>query len=45
MSSQSKFTRTLIAMFGALVMSTVAVGAAVSPLQANGTSVKASFNA
>jgi hypothetical protein len=35
MSSQSHFTRTLIAMIGALVMSTVAVGAAVGPAQAN----------
>ena len=35
MSSQSQFTRTLIALVGALVMSTVAIGAAVGPAQAN----------
>ncbi|HYC63378.1 MAG TPA: hypothetical protein VEC14_01500, partial [Reyranellaceae bacterium] len=34
MSSQSKFTRTLVAIVGALAMSTVAVGAAVGPAQA-----------
>ena len=31
MSSQSQFTRTLVAIAAALVMSTVAVGAAVGP--------------
>jgi hypothetical protein len=36
MSSQSQFTRTLIAIAAALVMSTVAVGAAVGPAQAGG---------
>ena len=35
MSSQSQFTRTLVAMAGALFMSIVAVGAAVGPAQAN----------
>lgn len=45
MSSQSHFTRTLIAMIGALVMSTVAVGAAVGPAQANANPVKVSLNA
>jgi hypothetical protein len=35
MSSHSQFTKTLIAMAAALVMSTVAVGAAVGPAQAN----------
>jgi hypothetical protein len=34
MSSQSQFTRTLVAMAAALVMSTVAVSAAVGPAQA-----------
>jgi hypothetical protein len=34
MSSQSSFTRTLVAIAAALVMSTVAVGAAVGPAQA-----------
>jgi len=34
MSGQSHLTRTLIAAFGALLMSTVAVGAAVGPAQA-----------
>jgi len=45
MSSQSHFTRTLIAMIGALVMSTVAVGAAVGPAQANANPMKVSVNA
>jgi hypothetical protein len=34
MSGQSHLTRTLVAAFGALLMSTVAVGAAVGPAQA-----------
>lgn len=34
MSGQSNLTRTLIAAFGALLMSSVAVGAAVGPAQA-----------
>jgi hypothetical protein len=34
MSVQSSFTRTLIAIVGALAMSTVAIGAAVGPAQA-----------
>ena len=45
MSSQSHFTRTLIAMGAALVMSTVAIGAAVGPAQANANPVKVSINA
>jgi hypothetical protein len=45
MSSQSHFTRTLVAMIGALVMSTVAVGAAVGPAQANANPVKVAVNA
>ena len=45
MSSQSHFSRTLIAMAAALVMSTVAIGAAVGPAQANANPVKVSINA
>ena len=45
MSSQSQFTRTLIAMAAALVMSTVTVGAAIGPASANANPVKVSINA
>ena len=45
MSSQSQFTRTLVAMVAALVMSTVAVTAAVGPAQANANPVKVTLNA
>jgi len=45
MSSQSQFTRTLIAIVGALAMSTVAVGAAVGPASANANPVKVIINA
>jgi len=45
MSSQSQFTRTLVAITAALVMSSVAVGAAVAPAQANANPVKVSLNA
>jgi hypothetical protein len=45
MSSQSNVTRTLIAMLAALVMSTVAVSAAVGPVQAVATPVQVSANA
>ena len=45
MSSQSHFTRTLVAVFGALLMSTVAIGAAVGPAQANANPVKVTVNA
>jgi len=45
MSSQSQFTRTLIAIAAAVVMSTVAVGAAVGPASANVNTVKVSINA
>ncbi len=45
MSSQSKLTRTVVAMLAALVMSTVAVSAAVGPAQALATPVQASINA
>ena len=36
MSSQSQFTRTLVAIAAALAMSTIAVGAAVGPAHAGG---------
>lgn len=45
MSSQSNLTRTLVAMLAALVMSTVAVSAAVGPAQAIANPVQASVNA
>ena len=45
MSSQSSVTRTLVAIAAALVMSTVAVGAAVGPAQALATPAQVSINA
>jgi hypothetical protein len=45
MSSQSSVTRTLVAIAAALAMSTVAIGAAVGPAQANANPVKVVFNA
>jgi hypothetical protein len=45
MSAQSQFTRTLFAIVAALVMSTVAVGAAVGPAQAIASPVQVSINA
>jgi hypothetical protein len=45
MSSQSQFTRTLVALAAALVMSTVAVSAAVGPAQATAAPAKVSINA
>jgi hypothetical protein len=45
MSSQSPFTRTLVAIVAALVMSTVAVGAAVGPAQAVANPVQVTLNA
>jgi len=45
MSSQSQLSRTLVAIAAALVMSTVAIGAAVGPAQANANPVKVSINA
>jgi hypothetical protein len=45
MSSQSQFTRTLVAIAAALVMSTVAVGAAVGPASANANPLQVSVNA
>jgi hypothetical protein len=45
MSSQSQFTRSLVAIVAALAMSTVAVGAAVGPASANANPIKVSINA
>jgi hypothetical protein len=45
MSSQSQFTRTLVAIVAALAMSTIAVGAAVGPAQAGAAPVQVSINA
>ena len=45
MSSQSKFNRTLVAIAAALAMSSITVGAAVGPAQANAAPVKVSVNA
>jgi hypothetical protein len=45
MSSQSSATRTLVAIVAAIVMSTVAVGAAVGPAQALANTSKATLNA
>jgi hypothetical protein len=45
MSSQSQLSRTLVAIAAALAMSTVAIGAAVGPAQANANPVKVSINA
>ena len=45
MSSQSQFTRTLVAIAAALVMSTITVGAAVGPAQAVASPVQVTLNA
>jgi len=45
MSSQSSFTRTLVAIAAALAMGTVAVGAAVGPAQAVAAPVTTSLQA
>jgi hypothetical protein len=45
MSSQSPFTRTLVAIAAALLSSTVAVSAAVGPAQAQAAPVEVSLNA
>ncbi len=45
MSSKSSFTRTLVAVAAAIVMSTVAVGAAVGPAQALANPSKVTLNA
>ena len=42
MSKQSPLTRTMVAIVAALAMSTVAVGAAVGPAQANANPAKVS---
>ena len=44
MSAQSQFTRTLVAIAAALVMSTVAIGAAVGPAQAVANPVQVTTN-
>lgn len=44
MSGQSQFTRTLVAIAAALVMSTVTVGAAVGPAQAVAAPMQVSIN-
>lgn len=44
MSGQSKTMRSLIAAVAALVMSTVAVGAAVGPAQAVGNPIESGLN-
>ena len=45
MTAKSQLTRTLVAIAGAIVMSTVAVSAAVTPLQAHAGTVQAPLNA
>ena len=43
--SNSPITRTLVAIAGALLMSSVTVGAAIGPAQANAASAKVTLNA
>lgn len=45
MSGQSKLTSTLVAAFASLLMSTVAIGAAVGPAQAVAAPVQQTLNA
>ena len=45
MSAKSQFTRTLIAAVGALLVSSIAVGAAVGPAQAVAKPLQVSANA
>lgn len=45
MSSQSPISRTLFAIVAALTLSTVAVGAAVGPAQANANPLQVKVNA
>ena len=45
MSGQTQFTRTLVAIAAALVMSTVTVSAAVGPAQALASPAQVSINA
>jgi hypothetical protein len=44
MSSKSPLTRTLVAVAAALTMSTIAVGAAVGPAQANAAPLQVRVN-
>jgi hypothetical protein len=45
MSTQSQFSRTLVAVAAALLMSSITVGAAIGPAQADASPVKVSVNA
>ena len=45
MSTQSQFTRNLVAIAAAVALSSVAVTAAVTPVQANAYAAKVSVNA
>jgi len=45
MSGQSNITRTLVAAFAALLMSTVAIGAAVGPVQPIANPIQQTLNA
>lgn len=45
MQFKSQFSRTLVAIAASLVMSTVTVGAAVGPAQANANPIQVSLNA
>ena len=45
MSGQSQFSRTLVAVIASLLMSTVAVGAAVGPASATAAPVEIAVNA
>ena len=45
MSNQSQFKQTVVALFAAVLMSSVAVGAAVGPAQAVASPVGATFHA
>ena len=45
MQSKSAFSRTLVAIAGAFAMSTLAVGAAVGPAQANANPIMVTVNA
>lgn len=45
MSAKSQFSRTLIAVAGAILMSTIAVSAAVTPLQASANPAQVVINA
>ena len=45
MSGQSKLSRTLVAVAASLLMSTVAIGAAVAPAHVNANPLPAAINA